>query len=75
MQGVGVRPFVSRHAKALGLSGFVRNDSAGVLIEVEGGADDVAELTRLLEEEPPPLSRVTGVVAEPVPARGPAEVR
>jgi len=70
VQGVGFRPFVHRHATALGLSGFVRNDSAGVLIEVEGADDGVAELTRLVEEEPPPLALVTGVVAEPVPALG-----
>ncbi|MDQ6838702.1 MAG: acylphosphatase, partial [Actinomycetota bacterium] len=38
VQGVGFRPFVYRHARALGLAGFVRNDSAGVLIEAEGPA-------------------------------------
>ena len=48
MQGVGFRPFVFRQAVALGLAGFVLNDSAGVLIEVEGDRDKVAELCRLL---------------------------
>ena len=61
VQGVGFRPFVYRHARALGLSGFVRNDSAGVLIEVEGGDDAVAELTHLIEHSPPPLARVAAV--------------
>ena len=51
VQGVGFRPFVYRHAVALGLRGFVRNDSAGVLIEVEGDADGIAELARLLVED------------------------
>ena len=64
VQGVGFRPFVYRHAVALGLVGYVLNDSAGVLIEVEGPADRVAELTRLLLEDPPPLARVAGVEAE-----------
>ncbi len=64
VQGVGFRPFVYRHARTLGLSGFVRNDSAGVLIEVEGGDDEVAELTRLLQDSPPPLARVAAVTAE-----------
>ncbi len=70
VQGVGFRPFVYRHATALGLAGFVRNDSAGVLIEVEGDPEDVAELARVLEDDPPPLARVAAVVAEPVPTRG-----
>lgn len=64
VQGVGFRPFVYRHAVALGLAGYVLNDSAGVLIEVEGPADRVAELTRLLVDDPPPLARVGGVEAE-----------
>ena len=51
VQGVGFRPFVYRHAVALGLAGYVLNDSAGVLIEVEGPAERVAELTRLLVED------------------------
>ena len=61
VQGVGFRPFVFRQAVALGLAGFVLNDSAGVLIEVEGDRAKVAELCRLLEEAPPPLARVTSV--------------
>ncbi len=66
VQGVGFRPFVYRHARALGLSGFVRNDSAGVLIEVEGGDEAVAELARLVEHVPPPLARVAGVTSQPL---------
>jgi hydrogenase maturation protein HypF len=73
VQGVGFRPFVYRHAVALGLHGFVRNDTTGVLIEVEGPASAIASLERLLVEEPPPLARVDRVRAtdlDPLP-RGP----
>jgi hydrogenase maturation protein HypF len=71
VQGVGFRPFVYRHAQSLGLTGFVLNDSAGVLIEIEGEADDVAEMERVLVAEAPPLARVASVVAEPIaPANG-----
>lgn len=61
VQGVGFRPFVFRNAVALGLKGHVLNDSAGVLLEVEGAPENVAELCRLLAEDPPPLARVTSV--------------
>ncbi|MGH9076833.1 MAG: carbamoyltransferase HypF [Acidimicrobiales bacterium] len=64
VQGVGFRPFVYRHARRLGLAGFVRNDSAGVLIEVEGPGDAIAELARLLVDDAPPLARVGSVTAE-----------
>jgi hydrogenase maturation protein HypF len=67
VQGVGFRPFVYREATALSLSGYVRNDSAGVLIEVQGRADDIAELCRRLREAPPPLARVDAVEATVVP--------
>ena len=70
VQGVGFRPFVYRHAVALGLAGFVLNDSAGVLIDVEGGDEQIAELTRLLVDDAPPLARVASVVAEPAPPAG-----
>src|ERR1700686_3004251 len=36
VQGVGFRPYVFRLADELGLDGFVRNDSRGVVAEVEG---------------------------------------
>jgi hydrogenase maturation protein HypF len=64
VQGVGFRPFVYRVATALGLAGHVLNDSSGVLVEVEGPADQVAALQRVLLEDAPPLARVTAVDAE-----------
>ena len=36
VQGVGFRPYVHGLATELGLSGFVLNDSLGVVVEVEG---------------------------------------
>lgn len=59
VQGVGFRPFVYRLARELQLTGFVLNDSAGVLIEVEGvGADRFAER---VWKEAPPLARIDSV--------------
>jgi hydrogenase maturation protein HypF len=74
VQGVGFRPFVYRHAVALGLVGSVRNDSEGVLIDVEGDPAGIAELHRRLLDEPPPLARIAGLVAqEAEPSSGPVE--
>ena len=70
VQGVGFRPFVYRHAVALGLAGSVQNDSAGVLIDVEGDADRIAELRRRLVADAPPLARVASVTALEVPPGG-----
>ncbi|GAC1478521.1 MAG: carbamoyltransferase HypF [Acidimicrobiales bacterium] len=69
VQGVGFRPFVYRAAGELGLSGFVLNDSAGVLLEAEGPPAALGELRRRLAEDAPPLARVVGVVTTGVPAQ------
>lgn len=54
VQGVGFRPFVYRIATELGLTGFVTNDTRGVLIEVEGPHSMVESFAvRLLREAPP----------------------
>ena len=70
VQGVGYRPFVYRHAVELGLAGYVLNDSAGVLVDVEGEPDRIAELVRRLVDDAPPLARVAGVTEEAVPPSG-----
>lgn len=55
VQGVGFRPFVYRLATEIGLKGWVRNDSNGVTIEVEGTEQRLVEfLNRLPREKPPP---------------------
>ena len=66
VQGVGFRPFVFRRATELGLSGFVRNDSAGVVVEVEGDRAAIDALAHALRDDSPPLARVESVSAEDV---------
>ncbi|HZU39470.1 MAG TPA: Sua5/YciO/YrdC/YwlC family protein, partial [Solirubrobacteraceae bacterium] len=70
VQGVGFRPFVYRLAGELALGGFVRNDDAGVTVEVEGDPDAVAEFVRRLRSEAPPLARIEAVTVADLPACG-----
>jgi len=53
VQGVGMRPLVSRLANSLNLAGFVRNVPSGVEIEIEGEPSFLGEfLPRLIDEAP-----------------------
>jgi hydrogenase maturation protein HypF len=61
VQGVGYRPFVFRLAEEEQLSGWVTNDSQGVVAEVEGDPEHVARLIARLSEEWPPIARVHAV--------------
>ncbi len=61
VQGVGFRPFVYRLARELALSGWVRNDGAGVIIEVQGAATEVDRFVQRLSNDAPRLARVASV--------------
>jgi hydrogenase maturation protein HypF len=63
VQGVGFRPFVYNLAQKLGLTGYVLNSSAGVLIEVEGDPAQIEQFLRELNENPPPLAQIEEVVS------------
>ncbi|ALK10299.1 Carbamoyltransferase HypF [Blastochloris viridis] len=68
VQGVGMRPFVFALAERFKLAGFVRNDAAGVTIEVEGnGLDDFAAA---LTAEAPPLARIERLERSALSPRG-----
>ena len=70
VQGVGFRPFVFRLAEELGLSGFVRNDERGVLLEAEGGGAALGDLLRRLPAEAPPLAVVADIESAEISPRG-----
>ena len=70
VQGVGFRPYVFRLAEELDLAGFVLNDEHGVVCEVEGEAEAVAELMRRLPRDAPPLATVEAIEATEVGATG-----
>jgi len=59
VQGVGFRPFVYRLATEMSLTGWVLNSSAGLVVEVEGPADQLTGFEQRLERERPTASVVT----------------
>ncbi len=70
VQGVGFRPFVYNLAQTLNLAGEVYNSGRGVVVEIEGGEDALAEFARRLTGEHPPLARIDSLeVTELPPAR------
>ncbi len=61
VQGVGFRPFVSRLASELDLTGWVRNTPEGVGIEVEGKRPAVERFLLRLESDRPPRAAIHGI--------------
>ncbi|PZR98119.1 MAG: carbamoyltransferase HypF, partial [Candidatus Nephthysia bennettiae] len=70
VQGVGFRPFVYRLARRHGLSGWVRNSTGPVEIQVEGAAPQLSGFLAALESEAPPLARIDAVETFPLRLRG-----
>lgn len=73
VQGVGFRPYVYARARECGLSGEVANTADGVLIEVEGPVDAVAEFADLLSTRAPPLARIDHIASAALTCRGGTE--
>ena len=57
VQGVGFRPFVSRLAHQLNLSGWVRNRAGQVEIWVQGAIEKLDLFEQQLIAKAPPLAR------------------
>ena len=70
VQGVGFRPFVYTCAAALGLTGSVRNDSSGAIIEVEGDASDLDDFLTRLADRAPPLAVIESIETQEIPVAG-----
>ncbi|WP_329572713.1 carbamoyltransferase HypF [Kitasatospora sp. NBC_01266] len=70
VQGVGFRPFVFALATELGLAGHVTNTGDGVLAEVEGPPEALADFCRRIGADAPPLAQVAAVEEQLVAATG-----
>jgi hydrogenase maturation protein HypF len=64
VQGVGFRPFVFSLAEASSLTGWVRNTSAGVEIEVDGLPNALDTFVASLRTDAPPLARIDSMEVE-----------
>lgn len=67
VQGVGFRPTVFRLAAARGLSGCVRNTTAGVTIEAQGEQRAVLDFVAALKLRPPEQARIESFDARAIP--------
>jgi len=61
VQGVGFRPFIYSQANRRDLRGRVRNNTTGVLIEVEGNYSDIEQFIADIRSNPPPLSLIESI--------------
>jgi hydrogenase maturation protein HypF len=70
VQGVGFRPFVYGLAQRYDLTGWVRNSSSGVDIEIDGPAGTLDAFICALADELPPLAHIDRLEATARPANG-----
>jgi hydrogenase maturation protein HypF len=70
VQGVGFRPFVYTQAIQNRLTGWVRNTSSGVEIEINGSEEGIAAFVSNLRNSPPPLARIDQIDTESCPPDG-----
>ncbi|MFN2531827.1 MAG: carbamoyltransferase HypF [Pyrinomonadaceae bacterium] len=61
VQGVGFRPFVFLMAQRRALRGQIRNNSAGVQIDLEGEPNVIEEFITEITSSPPPLSSIDSI--------------
>lgn len=61
VQGVGFRPYIYSLASRRSLKGRVFNNTAGVVIDVEGEARAIEQFVNEIRLNPPPLSQVEAV--------------
>lgn len=70
VEGVGFRPFVYKLAKSLCLGGWVKNDTDGVYIEVEGRNIKIKRFLNFLKTRSPRPARIFSIKVESVTPLG-----
>lgn len=72
-QGVGFRPFLYNLAEKYQLSGFVFNDSLGVVVEVEGSPAKLEKFLNELKRKFPPASFIESLEKKEIASLGEKE--
>jgi hydrogenase maturation protein HypF len=67
VQGVGFRPFVYRLAHDLRLTGFVRNTTDGVDVEIEGVEKKITRFITYLKKQKPKAARIDSILEKILP--------
>lgn len=71
VRGVGFRPFIYNLAQRYHLTGWVKNASAAVEIEVYGDASDLQAFSAAIKDQAPPLVRIEKIkITKRPPRRG-----
>ena len=71
VQGVGFRPFIYNLAQRYHLTGWVKNTSAGVEIEVYGEDADLQTFSTAITDQAPPLAHIEKIkITKRPPRRG-----
>jgi hydrogenase maturation protein HypF len=66
VQGVGFRPWIYKLAAAHHVTGRVRNNECGVIIDVFGPAPALNDFTRQLVHDPPAAAEIVDVASQPI---------
>lgn len=61
VQGVGMRPYIYKMAKQLGLGGWVGNQGAAVVMEIAGSKKTIGEFITALMKNPPSGSKINKI--------------
>lgn len=64
VQGVGFRPFIHKLVGSYGLTGYIKNTSSGVELELEGSRPALERFVRDVPERVPKLAVIESVEAE-----------
>ena len=70
VQGVGLRPFVYRLARANTLAGWVLNGEEGVEIYLEGAEQSLQAFMREMKTQPPPAANIAEMEVRPMAPLG-----